>query len=62
MNADEARKLREAAGLTRTQVGALIGVSERTIYRYEDGDVKISGPVEIALRQALAKKGRQPAA
>lgn len=54
MTGAEAKAMREAAGLNRTQVAALIGVTERTIYRYEDGETSISGPAAIAIRHALA--------
>ena len=64
MTGKEAKAMREAAGLNRTELAARLGVTERTVYRYEDGESQISGPVAIALRQVLAptKKTKQPAA
>jgi len=50
---EELKKAREAAGLSPTQLAALIGMTERMIYRYEGGETPISQRTEMALRQAL---------
>src|SRR5437762_5914524 len=39
--------LRERAGLTRAEAAALVEVSERTAYRYENGE---TAPPKLALR------------
>jgi len=67
MSAAELKRERERAGLTRTQLAAAIGRSERIIYHYEAGKVEILQANEMAIRQVLAatlkvKPGRKPAA
>lgn len=58
MTGDELTRMREASGLTRTELGAAIGRTERSIYRYEADERPIDGPTEIALRQALGGRSQ----
>lgn len=53
MTGEELVRMRVAVGLTRTELGAAIGRTERSIYRYEANERPIDGPTEIALLQAL---------
>lgn len=53
MTGSELTQMREASGLTRTELGAAIGRTERSIYRYEANERPIDGPTEMALRQVL---------
>lgn len=54
MTAAELKREREKAGLTRTQLAAAIGRSERAIYHYECGRTPILQANEMAIRQVLA--------
>jgi transcriptional regulator with XRE-family HTH domain len=49
----ELRKLRERAGMTPTDLGAAIGVSARTIDRWESGQVRITRLHVKAIMAAL---------
>ena len=53
MTGPELRKRREAAGMSRAQVAAALGLSERQIYRYEDGETEILPMTERALSTVL---------
>ena len=53
MTPDELKKARLTASLTRTQVAALVGMSERSIYRYENGEYPIDQRTATALRLAF---------
>jgi len=55
---------RQEAGLTRADVASKLGLSERTIYRWERGDTEINRATAMALEQILgrpipAKKGKR---
>ncbi len=52
----EFRRLREQAGLTLDEARALLEVSERTIYRYENGDCV---PTRLAIRTLEAAIGER---
>ena len=53
MRGDTLRMLREKVGLSRTELADAIGVSEKTIYRYEHGALP-STEVLIVLSQSFA--------
>lgn len=55
---EELTKAREAAGLTRTQLAVRCGVSERSVYRWESGERRITAMADIAIRQALNLKSQ----
>lgn len=42
-------KIRKGAGLSLGQLSEIIQVHPRTIRRYEDGSVPISGPVSVLM-------------
>lgn len=52
----EFRRLREQAGLTLDEARALLEVSERTIYRYENGEC---APTKLAIRTLQAAIGER---
>lgn len=58
MTADELRLLREAAGLTKAELAARIGVGHQAISKYESGERRIDARREVALRDGC---GRPPA-
>jgi transcriptional regulator with XRE-family HTH domain len=47
------RAAREAAGLTRTDLAALVGVSESTVHRWESGERAPGGQKLLTLAAAL---------
>ena len=47
---------RQEAGLTRADVASKLGLSERTIYRWERGDTEINRATAMALEQILGNK------
>lgn len=50
MTAAEVKAIRNAAGLTQTELARLLRISDiRTIRRWEVGDVPISGPASIIM-------------
>jgi transcriptional regulator with XRE-family HTH domain len=51
------RELRRKRGLSAAALGALVGVSDRQIYRYEWG---ASRPPEDVLRRLAEQLGRRP--
>jgi len=64
MQGSEIEAARKALGMDRTQLGAAVGVSERTIYRWERDEVQIPKPTQVVLGQILcrpipAKKGKR---
>jgi DNA-binding transcriptional regulator YiaG len=57
------RRLRKKANLTHTDLGALLGVSSRTVDRWETGETPITTIHEMAIRSVLNRAGtRQEAA
>lgn len=53
MTPDELRAARTAAGMSPTQAAAALGISERTYYRWEQGDVSISQAKADSIRQRI---------
>ena len=53
MDRVEFKARRKAAGLTMAQVGSLLGVTERTVWRWEHGTSRIDGFKAEAIRRAL---------
>lgn len=53
MTGPDLKARREKAGMTRTELGAAIGRTERSIYRYENGERPIDGPTAIAIESIL---------
>ena len=50
MTPAEVKSIRERAGLTQTELARLLRISDiRTIRRWEQGDVPVSGPASIIL-------------
>lgn len=45
MTPSQFQSIRERSGLTRSQLAKAIGVEARSIYRYENGERRISGTV-----------------
>ena len=56
MQGSEIEAARKALGMNRTQLGAAVGVSERSIYRWERDEVKIPKPAMVVLAQILGNK------
>ena len=57
MNATEFKRLREAAGLTQHEVAAGLRVNIRSVQKWEGGERKVPGPVEVLMEQAKWLKG-----
>lgn len=55
MTPEQFKKIRHQAGLSIKDLSSIIVVHERTIRRYESGQVPISGPVSVLMR--LLDKG-----
>lgn len=55
MTPSQFQAIRERSGLTRSQLAKAIGVEARSIYRYENGERRISGTV--ATLMLLLDKG-----
>lgn len=53
MTGQEFRQLRQSAGLTQSELGALVGTSWRMIAKYEAGDIDI-GRIEVRTAVKLA--------
>jgi transcriptional regulator with XRE-family HTH domain len=53
MTPKELKARREAAGMSRIELAAAIGVSSRQIYRYENGETPILLYMAMALERAL---------
>lgn len=53
----EMKAARAQAGLTQAAFGALIGVTGRTVRRWESGDVAIPGAQAFFLRSRLVAHG-----
>lgn len=53
MTGQELRIAREKVGLNRTQLAAALGVSERQVYRYEDGSTEIMLHMQLAIAHVL---------
>lgn len=56
MTPDQFRTIRRDAGLSLSQLSNIIGVHARTIRRYEDGSVPVSGPVRVLMGMIYEKK------
>ena len=57
MTPEHFRQIREAAGLSRSQLAAILRIKEvKTIYRYEHGEREISGPVSLLMEMIEAGK------
>ncbi len=55
MTPTEVKAIRTAAGLTQTELARLLRISDiRTIRRWEQGDVPVSGPASIILELLAA--------
>ncbi len=55
MTPTEIKSIRERAGLTQTELARLLRISDiRTIRRWEQGDVPISGPASVVLELIAA--------
>jgi DNA-binding transcriptional regulator YiaG len=53
------KKLREAAGLTQAQVAEPLGVTIRSLTRWETGVLPTPKMAELALRYIVEKKKRE---
>jgi DNA-binding XRE family transcriptional regulator len=53
MTAREMKRAREVAGMTRADLASALGLSERQIYRLEDGVSPITKRHELAINSAL---------
>ena len=61
MDRVEFRTRRRVAGLTMARTAVLLGVTERTVWRWEHGVSRIDGLKAVAIRERLtiqAKKGQ----
>lgn len=56
MNTAQFIKIRKKSGLSLSQLSAIIRVHDRTIRRYEDGSIPVSGPVSKLME--LIKEGK----
>jgi len=50
------RQALETLGISITQAGEVLGLSERQGWRYAEGTTKVPGPLKKLLRLAIAKK------
>ncbi|MBV9805174.1 MAG: helix-turn-helix transcriptional regulator [Solirubrobacterales bacterium] len=48
-NPNRIQELREAAGISRVELAARLGVTDRTVARWERGDVQIPDEQKLAL-------------
>jgi DNA-binding transcriptional regulator YiaG len=53
------KKLREGSGLTQAQVAELLGVTIRSLTRWETGVLPTPKMAELALRYIIEKKKRE---
>ena len=51
--AETVRKMRKGAGISQRELGALLGVSETTVARWERGERKPPPYLELALERVL---------
>jgi DNA-binding transcriptional regulator YiaG len=49
MTPEEFKQIRKDAGLSLAQLSDVLRVHTRTIRRYEDGSIPISGPVSVLM-------------
>lgn len=56
MTGAQLKAKREAAGMTRTELAAAMGIVERTVYRLENEETPISRTYQIILEQVLPVK------
>lgn len=56
MNGPAIEKARKRLGMNRTDLAHAVGVSERTIYRWESNEVEIRRPNVKLLRIVLGRK------
>ena len=54
----EARQLREAADLSRADVGGTVGVDQSTIWKWETGERRPRGPAALRYARVLQMLGR----
>jgi predicted transcriptional regulator len=59
MTAEEYRKLVEALGLTIQGSASMLGISERSAYRYADGRTAVSDSVAKLLGMLVERKVEQ---
>jgi len=53
---DEFKKLRESIGYTQAKLSEEMGITIRTITRWENGEIEIPKVVELALRSIVKKE------
>ena len=46
MSPEQFKKARHKLGYSLTEMAAIIGVTDRAIRRYEDGEREVSGPIQ----------------
>ena len=51
MTGEEFKQAREKMRLTQTELASRLGVTETTLYRWENGKAPISKAIELAMRQ-----------
>lgn len=59
MTGDDIRNIRAAMGLSQTALAEALGMTQRTITRWETGAVPISEPRAMWLRRELARVERE---
>ena len=58
MNANEIKEARRKLGLTQRELGLALRLkpssADRTVRRWEDGEIEVSGPASVAIEAMLA--------
>jgi len=60
MTRKEYQRARDALGWTHQQMADILGVSRRTPYRYQGGDVEVPEPSARLIRLLVAMRKRLP--
>lgn len=55
-------KARETLGLSQTELARAMGVSQSTVWRWEEGKLRIGPLAKLAVEHLVAEKKRQGAA
>lgn len=55
MTAPQIVSMRESLGMSRKEFAALLGVVERTVYRWETGETKVDRFKELGIHEAVER-------
>lgn len=58
MTGESVRRARRAAGLRGVDLAALLGVHANTVWRWERGEVRITGPMQRLILRVMPPAGR----